>query len=131
MNEPCVRDAMRKGIVSCPPSMSAREAAKLMAAAKVRALVVMEGNCGLMGIVSQTDLVNATLERAQGWDAMSVKDVMTPNVLTVSPQTPLSQAAKLLIDQHVHRLVVVDENTPCNPIGILSMGDIVRTLAKE
>ncbi|MCL5994672.1 MAG: CBS domain-containing protein [Chloroflexi bacterium] len=128
-----VRDAMRKGVVSCAPTLSVRDAAKLMTEARVRALVVVDGDCGLVGLVSQTDLVNVTLVQASGqdWQALTVKDVMTANVLTVTPDESLSQAAKLLIDRHIHRLVVVDQASSCTPIGVLSMGDIVRALSRE
>jgi CBS domain-containing protein len=133
MSELCVRDAMREGVVSCAPTLSLHEAAKLMAEAKVRALIVVDEKCGLAGIMSQTDLVNVTLVQpnTENWATLSVKDVMTPNVLTVTPDVSLSRAAKLMVDHRVHRLVVIGEGAPCSPVGVLSMGDIVRALSRE
>ncbi|MCL4505455.1 MAG: CBS domain-containing protein [Chloroflexi bacterium] len=129
-----VRDIMHEGIVSCAPHLSLKEAARLMTKANVRALVVVESNCGLTGIVSTTDLVNATLDRpaTDGKRDLTVRDVMTTPVLTVTPDAPIAQAAKLMLDRNVHRLVVVEnENENCTPIGILSMGDIVRSISEE
>jgi CBS domain-containing protein len=127
-----VRDVMRKGVVSCAPQMTLRDAAKLMTQANVRALVVMNSDCGLTGIVSTSDLVNATLDKSFLPENVTVKDVMTPSVLTVTPDESVSVAAKLMIDRHVHRLVVVENKEEnCMPIGILSMGDIVRSISED
>jgi CBS domain-containing protein len=121
-----VRDVMRKGVVSCAPQMTLRDAAKLMTQANVRALVVMNS------IVSTSDLVNATLDKSFLPENVTVKDVMTPSVLTVTPDESVSVAAKLMIDRHVHRLVVVENKEEnCMPIGILSMGDIVRSISED
>lgn len=125
---------MTRGVVSCAPDVSLRDAAKLMTDANVRALVVVDGPCGLAGIVSQTDLVNARLERpgTVNWQSTPVCEVMTVEVLTVTTDTLLDQAAKLMLDRKVHRLVVVDgSGAECSPIGVLSIGDIMRRLAKE
>jgi CBS domain-containing protein len=139
MNEERVRDVMRKGVVSCAPNLTLREAAKLMAEAKVRALVVIDEHCALAGILSQSDLVNATLaqrDTAQRdtprWQETMVCEAMTQDVLTVTPDTPLSEAAKILVDNNVHRLVVIDnQRSSCSPVGVLSVGDIMRRLTGE
>jgi acetoin utilization protein AcuB len=129
-----VRDAMHQGVISCEPELPLREAVRLMTQAGVRALVVMASSCELAGIVSQTDVVNATLEPGQAgqWEELTVRDVMTPNVLTVTPDTPLSEAAKVMVDGGLHRLVVVESQpNACIPVGVLSLGDIMRRLSKE
>ena len=103
----------------------------MMAEKKVRALVVIDGHCALAGILSQTDLVNATLMQlgTHPWQDMMVCDVMTRDVLTVSSEMLLSEAAKLMVDRGVHRLVVIDsQHSDCSPVGVLSVGDIMRRL---
>jgi CBS domain-containing protein len=120
-----------------------------MAEAKVRALVVIDEHCELAGILSQTDLVNATLahrdaayrdmvhrdpahREAPRWQETMVCEAMTQDVLTVTPDTPLSEAAKILVDNNVHRLVVIDrQRSECSPVGVLSVGDIMRRLTGE
>jgi CBS domain-containing protein len=134
VNDEFVRDAMRKGVISCASDLTLREAAKLMAEKKVRALVVIDEHCTLAGILSQTDLVNATLKSSplSMWQTMTVNDVMTRDVLTVTPETLLSEAAKLMVDRGVHRLVVVEsQRSTCSPQGVLSLGDIMRKLTGE
>jgi CBS domain-containing protein len=63
---------------------------------------------------------------------MTVDEVMTRDVLTVTPETPLTDAAKLMVDRGVHRLVVVEsQRSTCSPQGVLSVGDIMRRLTGE
>lgn len=121
---------MRQGVVSCSPDTTIRDAARMMVAAGVRALVVIDGECGLAGIVSQTDLVSATVAgpNAPDWGDLRVRDVMTAQVITVTPDVKLEDAARMLVDGKIHRLVVVSSDEPCRPVGVLSMGDIVRDL---
>ena len=127
-----VRDAMHEGIASCDSSMTCQTAAELMLGSQLRSLVVIGADCGLVGIVTQTDLVDAKLvhQRDQKWEDLPIGDIMHSDVLTVTPDATLEDAARLMVDHHVHRLVVVPVDDPCAPIGVVSMGDVMRHMMK-
>lgn len=133
MSEKLVRDVMHEGVVTCPENVPLPEAARLMASQSVRALIVTDDACSLRGILSQSDLVNAKLEHpdTDAWRNTTVAEVMTRSVLIVKPSDTLSAAAKTMIENHIHRIVVVDDADPCTPVGVLSMGDLVRDMMKE
>jgi CBS domain-containing protein len=57
----------------------------------------------------------------------TVRHYMTADVVTVGPQTPLRQLARMMIDAHVHRVIVVDERR--KPIGVVSLTDIAAAVA--
>ena len=59
-------------------------------------------------------------------DQLKVRDAMRDQVITCAPTTPLSEVAAAMIDQHIHRLIVVEED---QPVGIVSSLDLVRLLA--
>ncbi|HEY3291999.1 MAG TPA: CBS domain-containing protein, partial [Anaerolineae bacterium] len=89
--------------------------------------------CGLSGIVTTGDLVKATILNAGASERtdIAIRDIMTTEVLTVSPTETITGAAKRMIAMNVHRLVVVDgQGETCRPVGILSMGDIVRGMSQ-
>lgn len=123
-----VRDAMHEGVVSCDSSTSVRDAAHMMNERRLRSLVVMDFDCALGGIISETDIVAAKMlnEGARGWDQLTVGEIMTNRVLTVTPDMTLTEAAKIIVDHRIHRAVVAETDDICNPIGILSLGDIMR-----
>lgn len=133
MDTKLVKDVMHKGVVMCHESLSLPEAARMMTEMGVRALVVTDADCGLSGILAQSDLVNAALQDAdqERWRKLSVAAVMTRTVLTVTPDSQVSEAAKTMVQNHIHRIVVVDGDDPCSPVGVLSMGDLVRNMMRD
>jgi len=93
--------------------------------------VVNQGR--LVGVVSQRDLLAAALSRALEFDprhrrtflrAVEVAEVMTPSPLTVTPQTPLREAARLVLRHKVGCLPVVDEAGAL--VGLLTETDLLR-----
>jgi CBS domain-containing protein len=104
-------------------------AAELLAAHEITGLPVVDAANGLVGVISQTDLVRlrASTLRWGGWHALMVRDLMTKPAKTIRASAPLDEAARRMTLEHVHRLVVVDgRNTP---IGIISESDIVDDIA--
>ena len=126
-----VLEAKRYGIHSCQPSDNLLHAAQKILERDISALVVVDKNGSLAGIISRTDLLKACMED-EDWPAKSVKAYMSKDVVTVSPQTLLRDVAKLLLENHIHRVVVVrDENGLQIPIAVLSDGDFVYHMVKE
>ncbi len=123
-----VGEIMHRGVYTCAEHVHLHEAARLMTEHGVRALVVLDPKCGLKGLVSQSDLVNAAVQHGIGeaWRALTVADVMTRDVITITPEAPVSEAARLMVTHRIHRLVVVAADNPCEAVGVLSMGDLVR-----
>jgi CBS domain-containing protein len=57
----------------------------------------------------------------------AVSRYMTTDVATTGPETPLPRLARMMIDAHIHRLIVVDENQ--RPIGVVSSTDLLAAMA--
>jgi len=123
---------MHHGVVTCDSSISVRDAVRLMNEKRLRSLVVVDFDCALAGIITEMDIVAARLvhEGGKPWDQLTVGEIMTNRVLTVTPDTSLKEAAKLLVSHRIHRLVVAESDDMCTPIGILSLGDIMRYLER-
>ena len=83
-------------------------------------------------MISQTDVVALTepsvgrLIRRQGI-GIRVGDVMTSPAVTVPMTARLAEAARVMVDSHVHRLVALDEEGA--PVGVLSSTDFVALFA--
>lgn len=73
-----------------------------------------------------TDVEVAFAEHYQGRDATRVRDVMTPVVFSVRPDTPADKVVEEIVALHVHRLFVVDRDQVL--IGVISALDILRHL---
>ncbi len=91
--------------------------------------VVQDGS--LIGVLSQTDLLNARSSELIGanWDRVRVRHLMTRPAVTVHLNTSVERAARLMLEKHIHRLVVVDEED--QPIGVITSTDLLRTLLPD
>lgn len=63
-----------------------------------------------------------------GWHGLLVRDLMTHPAITVPASASLHEAARLVTEHRVHRLVVVAERDG-GPIGVISESDVVREVA--
>lgn len=112
--------------------MPVREAARLMESHAISGLPVVDAWGAVAGVVSETDLlrVRSTEHLWQGWPGLTVRHLMHAPALTARRSTPLEEAAALMERQHVHRLVVVDDDGH-TPVGIVSAADVVRAMVQE
>ena len=106
------------------------EAELLLKSYRIRGLPVVEDGA-LIGVVSQTDLLNARSSELIGanWGRVKVRHLMSRPAVTVHLNTSVERAARLMLEKHIHRLVVVDEED--EPIGVVTSTDLLRTLLPD
>lgn len=142
-------ELMSRDVVMIPQQMSLRAAARLLSQHQISGAPVVDAEGRCVGVVSATDFVHwAEKEEATGqahpcptlftssWQMMETEDIptnevanyMTLDPVTVSPSTPIGKLAQLMLDAHIHRVVVVDQQ--CRPIGIVSSTDILAAVAR-
>ncbi|GAB4523748.1 MAG: CBS domain-containing protein [Anaerolineales bacterium] len=127
-----VLEAKRLGVVTCPPEMHLARAAALMVAEDISSLVVTNTQGYLVGIVTRMDLLRAYLRFPDTWADLPVADIMSREVITVSLDTTLHEVAQILMERHIHRVVVVEpEGDALLPLAVLSDGDLIYHLKKD
>jgi CBS domain-containing protein len=131
-----VRDIMTDDPLTVRGETPLREAAQRMVRAGIGGLLVVEEGERLVGMLSERELMRHLLSSyLQGGGSRSlpapphvrrtVRDVMTRQVLCVSPEQPLAEVASLMTNKDVDRVPVVREG---RLVGLLTRGDIVRKL---
>jgi CBS-domain-containing membrane protein len=127
-----VGDLMTLDVVVVRANASLDEAAALLDRHHVSGLPVVDGAGSLVGVVSQTDLIRArsTEYLWTNWPGLSVRHLMTTPAITVRRSVALTTAAARMERERIHRLVVVADDDDGLPIGILSMTDLVRAIAR-
>ena len=124
-----VLQAKRLGIVSCQGDDSLDVIVRRMADDDISALVVTNKKGYLDGIITRSDILRAYAQ-SEDWRTDTVERYMTRNVITVTPDTKLIDAANLLVNKHIHRVVIVREEEDGNrPIAVISDSDLVCDLA--
>ncbi len=127
---PTVGELMTRDPVVVRADTSLKEAAGLLDQYRISGLPVVDAAGVLVGVLSQTDLVRAraTEHLWTNWPGLAVRHLMTQPALTIAVSASLGEAARLMEERHVHRLVVVADDGR-SPIGIVSTTDLVRVMA--
>jgi signal-transduction protein with cAMP-binding, CBS, and nucleotidyltransferase domain len=126
-----VLEAKRFGVYQCNHSQTLAEAAQRMVEEDVSALVVVDDEGCLAGILSRTDLMRALMAQ-KDWKSTSVQSLMNNQVVTVGPHASLLEVAQLLLEHQIHRVVVVkEEEGKMRPLSVISAADIVYHMVKE
>ena len=129
MSEKLVRDWMHPGVITCRPDTSIQRVAETLDEKDISALVVVNENGDAVGVISRTDLVNARFIQPylKHWPGMAAEHLMSKPVITVAPAESIAEAARMLHDRRIHRLVVMEERDGHRkPVGILSVTDLAR-----
>ena len=118
--------------ITIPPDVPIAEAIQWMRREKVRRFPVVDKTDKLVGIVTRSDLLHAAPSSATTlsvWEVtyllsqVTVKDVMTKDVITIAEDCPLEEAARIMADNKIGGLPVMRNGLV---VGIITESDIFR-----
>jgi len=143
------KDIMTRAVITVSPDMEIVNAAKILLENRINGAPVLDETGKLVGILCQSDLIAQqkklpipsfftfldgliTLtsmkqleKQVQKIAAVTVAQAMTPNPVTVKPDTDIEAVAALMVDQSFHTIPVVEEGVL---LGIVGKEDILKTL---
>jgi CBS domain-containing protein len=141
------RDVMTSPVITVRSTASVKEVAQLFLERRISAVPVVDDQDKIIGIVSEGDLVHRSeisTERRRPWwlalmagdealveeyiraHANQVNNIMTRNVITAAPETPLHEIAEMLEKNRIKRLPIVRDQ---QVIGIVSRANLVQAIA--
>ena len=111
---------MTREVQSVSPNTLVGDAAALMARRRITGLPVLSPSGSVVGMISDFDVL--------GKRGRVVSDIMTTEVISVSPDTELEQIGHILTGRRVRRLPVVEAG---RLVGIVSRGDLIKVIAQR
>ena len=96
-------------------------AAQVMRDANIGDVLVTRADGSVCGIVTDRDLVMKVVAEGQDPNTVTADDVCSHNIESVASGDPVDRAVKMMRDQAIRRLPVIDEG---NLVGIVSLGDL-------
>lgn len=142
MHRTPVKEVMQRSVITIDPDAAATDAAQLMEDFNIRRLPVTDENECLVGIVTDTDVLEAETARSvlgayerRGTDEtwLTVADIMTHEVITIPADAVLGELARTFMEHKISGLPVVEEDAAhCNRqrvVGIITETDIFRLIA--
>jgi CBS domain-containing protein len=141
-----VQDVMTTDVSTIGPDGLVKDAAIEFVQRRISGMPVVSSDGKVIGVISETDilpkesgeqrgggLLQWFLDPDDSWinrrfDAVVVEDAMSSPALTILPERPLAEAAKVMLDEDVNRLPVVDPDGLL--VGLVSRGDLIRAFAR-
>ncbi|WP_375445482.1 CBS domain-containing protein [uncultured Fibrella sp.] len=114
-------------IYSVAPGETVYSALELMAAKNIGAVLVLEGG-DLVGIFSERDYARKGILQGRASKDTLIRDVMTANVITITPEQSLESCMITMADKHIRHLPVMDGE---KLVGIISINDVVNTIIHD
>ncbi len=126
-----VLEAKRFGCYTVHPDTPMADAVRRLVDQDISSLVVIDQEGYLAGVLTRSDVLRVYLGQDE-WEACPVGDYMSTHVVTVLPDAHLRDVANILVEKHIHRVVVVrDENGKQKPVAVVSDSDLTYHLMKE
>lgn len=117
-----VKEVMTRDIIALRPQQPFAQALALLAQYRFRHLLVTDDDARLVGVISDRDLLRC-MSREADLERVTVADIMGAAVVTVQPDTLLSEAAAQMLSRRINCLPVVENNRVC---GILTSTDLLQ-----
>lgn len=127
-----VRERMSRPVITAQSEMPIQEALRLMQREHIRRLPVVNKRGGLEGIVSEIDLLQASPSSATSlsvWELtyllskITIKEIMQRDVITVNEDTPIEEAARIMADNKIGGMPVVQDG---KVVGIITETDLFK-----
>ncbi|WP_341677626.1 CBS domain-containing protein [Niveibacterium sp. SC-1] len=114
-------------VISIPPDSSILAALRLMAEHDIGSVLITEGS-RLLGIFTERDYARKVVLRGRSSSDTRVEELMTANVLTVSPSQTIDDCMLMMTNNRFRHLPVVEHG---EVIGIITIGDAVKAVMAE
>jgi len=143
------KDVMTRDVITVTPETEVTEIAKLLLDKHFNGVPVLDRQGRLVGIICQSDLIaeqkklpipsvftildafipiyppGRNAKEVQKIAAINASQAMTPNPVTVGPETGLDEIASIMVNKNIHTIPVVEGN---KLVGIIGKMDILQTL---
>lgn len=146
---------MNPDVITVRDDLTVQEAAAFLTENQISGAPVEDGEGRLIGVVSYADIARAASDPnalepppveaeffKRGWEetpfsdqdlrwmhvtapGLAVTDIMTPQLYSIPEDAPISEAARMMLDAHIHRLIVTRDH---KAVGILTTFDLLKLL---
>lgn len=126
-----IKEAMNNGVITVDLDTTPIEAFEKMYKEGIRRLFVMDGEGNPKGVVSYYDLVEflgPIKPRREEKSPTKIQDVMSKDIMTISSDDNIEDAANLMLRADISGLLVLEDE---KPVGVITKTDICRLVAAE
>jgi signal-transduction protein with cAMP-binding, CBS, and nucleotidyltransferase domain len=119
-----IQEVMSTDPVVLQQGASIQEAAQAMREQEIGDVIVLDDSQQICGIVTDRDIVLRAVAQGRDAQSLTIGEICSRDLQTLSPNDEVAEAVKLMSDQAIRRLPVVENG---RPVGIVSLGDLAVT----
>ena len=123
-----ILDQKGRRLIVAKPESSIAEIAELLRKEGIGAVLALEADGKIAGIISERDVVRGLAEHGAGLLEMTAADLMTTTVITCTPESVTEELMDQMLSGHIRHLPVLAGN---DVVGIVSIGDVVKSVYLE
>lgn len=117
------KDIMTVGVITAKPETTIKDAIKLLVEIQISGLMVLDDNNDIVGVVTEKDLLVAY--DFLGTTQSVIKDFICTDIISVTPDTPMQEISKILVQKNIKRVPVIEEG---KLLGVVSRRDVLRSI---
>jgi CBS domain-containing protein len=117
-----VKEVMNRNVKTVRPEDTVKDAAKIMNEHRIGSLVVVSGTGEVVGILTERDILTDVVATGKSADEVKISEIMTPNIITITPEKTLEEAADLMTANKIKKLPVVEHG---RLVGIVTATDLM------
>jgi predicted transcriptional regulator len=121
-----VDDIMAKEVITINANRPVSEVIKILVENDISGVVVVDFAGDVVGMISVIDVFKVFNDEESNKEFIA-EDIMTPYTINIQPDTSAEDAARTMLENGVHRLVVTMSPSKRKPVGIISSTDILRS----
>jgi signal-transduction protein with cAMP-binding, CBS, and nucleotidyltransferase domain len=127
-NSMYIHEIMSKNVVKVNYEISAFEISKIMVKRRISSVVIIDNNDKIIGIVTEKDLIKEVCAKNLLATALTASKVMSSPLITISKNSTINDATKLMVEKKIKHLAIHDNN---DIIGILTTYDLINVLRNK
>jgi CBS domain-containing protein len=120
-----ILDAKGNQVFAVDPESTLHAAVSLMVDQNVGSLLVVDRDGALAGIITERDVLRESKDRFEQLRTTRVKEVMSRRLLTATPDEPIDDVQRTMLDHRIRHLPVLDQG---RLVGLVSIGDVNKIL---
>lgn len=117
-----VKEVMNRNVKTARPEDTVKYAAQVMNESRIGSLVVVSGSGEVIGIVTERDILVDVVAAGKSAENVKLSEIMTPNIITITADKTLEEAADIMTENKIKKLPVVDNG---RLVGIVTASDLV------
>lgn len=127
-NSMYIHEIMSKNVIKVNYEISAFEISKIMVKRRISSVVIIDNNDKIIGIVTEKDLIKEVCAKNLLSTALTASKVMSSPLITISKNSTINDATKLMVEKKIKHLAIHDNN---DIIGILTTYDLINVLRNK